>query len=160
MQKLILLLFASMITMGLAATNNGTADMVEPAQKYSAMKVATIREMYHQDASNQGQDYPVTLEQYGSRELQAAMQLEKDYFKREQMSCHIGYDVLWDSQDSDYEQDTQFSMTEQGLVKVSLEYGSEVYYKLSCNYFNCQVTDVILDNEGNSLQEYLLEACS
>lgn len=147
------------LTVGLSATSIATADMAKPMQTYSAMKLATIAKMYQQDANNQGQDYPVTLEQYGSQELQVAMQLERDYFDREQMSCHIGYDVLWNSQDSDYEQGRQFSMTEQGLVKVSLEYGGEVYYDLSCDDSDCEVADVILDEEGNSLREYLLEAC-
>ncbi|WP_350558157.1 hypothetical protein [Psychrobacter sp. CAL346-MNA-CIBAN-0220] len=112
---------------------------------------------------NKGQDYPVTLERYASQELQAAMQPERDYFAREQMSCHIGYDVLWNSQDPDYEQDKLFSMTTQGLVKVSLAHGSKIYYDLSCDGIDestdCQVTDVILDDEGSSLKDYLMEAC-
>ncbi|WP_227671422.1 hypothetical protein [Psychrobacter sp. 72-O-c] len=75
------------------------------------------------------------------------------------MSCHIGYDVLWDSQDPDYEQNKQFSMTEQELVEVSLAQESKVYYDLSCDDA-CQVTDVILDEDGSSLKDYLMEACS
>lgn len=65
------------------------------------MEVVIIESMYQQDVDNQGQDYPVVLEHYADQELQAAMQLEREYFDREQMSCHIGYDVLWDSQDPD-----------------------------------------------------------
>ena len=91
------------------------------------------------------------------------MQLEQDYFAREQMSCHIGYDVLWSSQDPDYEQDKQFSVTTQGLVQVSLTQGNAVYYELSCksidNEVACQVTDVILDEDGKSLREHLLKNC-
>ncbi|WP_321156179.1 hypothetical protein [Psychrobacter sp. LV10R520-6] len=87
------------------------------------------------------------------------MQLERDYFDKEQMSCHIGYDVLWNSQDPGYEQDKQFSMTTQGLVEVSLAHGSKVYYDLFCDDADCQVTDVILDDEGSSLKDYLMEAC-
>ena len=140
-----------------------TANLTEPLQAIFAMKMSTIAEMYQQDASNQGQDYPTVLQQYGSQELQAAMQLEQDYFDREQISCHVGYDVLWDSQDPDYEQDKQFAVTTQGLIKVSLAQGSDVYYELSCDSINnqvaCQVADVILDEDGTSLKNYLIESC-
>ena len=136
---------------------SATANLTE------ALQVTTIADMYQQDIDNQGQDYPVVLHQYGSPELKAAMQLERDYFDREQMSCHIGYDVLWSSQDPDYEQDKQFAVTEQGLVQVSLAQGDDVYYELSCKSVGhdvaCQVTDVILDKDGKSLREYLLEHC-
>ena len=150
------------------STITASANLTEPLQTVFAMKVSTIAKMYQQDVDNQGQDNPVVLQQYGSPELQAAMQLEQAYFDREQMSCHIGYDVLWSSQDPDYEQDKQFSVTTQGLVKVSLAQGDEVYYKLSCasvdnksidNKAACQVTDVILDEDGTSLREYLQKSC-
>ncbi len=151
-----------MVIMGFSAMTV-SANITEPLQKDFAMKVNTIAKMYQQDVSNQGQDYPVVLQQYGSPELQAAMQLEQDYFDREQASCHIGYDVLWNSQDPDYEQDKQFSVTTKGLVQVSLAQGGNIYYKLSCDSINntaaCQVTDVILDEEGTSLREYLQKNC-
>ena len=142
---------------------SATANLTEALQTTFAMKVTTIADMYQQDIDNQGQDYPVVLHQYGSPELKAAMQLERDYFDREQMSCHIGYDVLWSSQDPDYEQEKQFSLTEKGLVKVSLAQGSNVYYDLSCDGIDdsadCKVVDVILDEDGASLKEYLLKTC-
>lgn len=160
MQKYILSLFALMLTLGSASA---IANVPEPASTQSAMKVATIAKMYQQDVDNQGQDYPVVLEQYGNKELQAAMQLERDYFDKEEFSCHIGYDVLWDSQDSDYEQDKKFAITEQGLVKVSLAQGSDIYYELTCDSIDnkvvCQVADVILDSDGSSLKQYLDENC-
>ena len=140
-----------------------TANLTEPLQKVFAMKVNTIAKMYQQDVDNQGQDYPVVLQQYGSQELQAAMQLERDYFDKEQVSCHIGYDVLWSSQDPDYAQDKQFSVTTKGLVQVSLAQGDNVYYELSCdsidNKVACQVADVILNEDGTSLRDHLLKNC-
>ena len=143
---------------GLVSAITASASVVD-SQTQAAMKIETIEKMYQQDVSNQGQDYPVVLEQYSNQELQAAMQLEKDYFDREEMSCHIGYDVLWDSQDPNYEQAKQFSVTKQGLVKVSLAQGSIVYYDLSCDNSTCKVADVILDEDGTSLREYLIETC-
>ena len=163
MQKLILLLFTPMLMLVFGVAMTANASIAEPLQRHAAIKIATIAKMYEQDVSNQGMDYPVVLQQYGSQELQAAMQLEQDYFKREQASCHIGYDVLWNSQDPDYEQEIQFSLTEQGLVQVSLAQGDDVYYELICsgtdNEATCQVADVILDDDGTSLREYLEEAC-
>ncbi|OXL24824.1 hypothetical protein CAN34_05090 [Psychrobacter sp. DAB_AL32B] len=158
MPKLLILL-----AMGVIAISNATADVTEPPQTHAAMKVATITKMYEQDINNQGMDNPVVLQQYANPDLQAAMKLEQDYFDKEQISCHIGYDVLWNSQDPDYEQEKEFSITEQGLVKISLAQGSNVYYDLSCDCMNkeikCQVADVIMDEDGASLREYLLETC-
>ena len=160
MQKIILpiMIFAIEFS-AITASANST----EPLQTAFAMKIDTIGKMYQQDMNNKGQDYPVVLQQYASPELQAAMQLEQTYFDREQISCHIGYDVLWNSQDPDYEQDKQFSVTTQGLVQVSFAQGDNVYYELSCDGDNnkaaCQVTDVILDEYGTSLREYLQKSC-
>ncbi|WP_201560856.1 hypothetical protein [Psychrobacter sp. NC44] len=153
----------TLLAMGLIATNSAIADIAESIQTYAAIKIATISNMYQQDVSNQGMDNPVVLQQYADPDLQAAMQIEQDYFDREQISCHVDYDVLWDSQDPDYAQDKQFSMTDQGLVQVSLAHGSNVYYELSCNGTgedaNCRVADVILDEDGKSLRKHLLETC-
>ena len=153
----------TLLAMGLIATNSAIADIAESTQTYAAIKIATISNMYQQDVSNQGVDNPVVLQQYADPDLQAAMQIEQDYFDREQISCHVDYDVLWDSQDPDYTQDKQFSMTDQGLVQVSLAHGSNVYYELSCNgtddNANCRVADVILGEDGKSLRKHLLETC-
>ena len=153
----------TLLAMGLIATNSAIADIAESTQTYAAIKIATISNMYQQDVSNQGMDNPVVLQQYADPDLQAAMQIEQDYFDREQISCHVDYDVLWDSQDPDYTQDKQFSMTDQGLVQVSLAHGSNVYYELSCNGTgddaDCRVADVILDEDGKSLRKHLLETC-
>ena len=153
----------TLLAMGLIATNSAIADIAESTQTYAAIKIATISNMYQQDVNNQGMDNPVVLQQYADPDLQAAMQIEQDYFDREQISCHVDYDVLWDSQDPDYAQDKQFSMTDQGLVQVSLAHGSNVYYELSCNGTgddaDCRVADVILDEDGKSLRKHLLETC-
>ncbi|ERL54622.1 hypothetical protein [Psychrobacter aquaticus] len=152
-----------LLTMGLVATYPVMADSIAPAPTMTAMKIATITKMYQQDIDNEGMDNPTVLQQYANTELQAAMQAERDYFDQTQMSCHVGYDVLWNSQDPDYEQDKQFAVTEQGLVQVSLAKGSQIYYELSCSdsdgKADCQVADVILDNDGRSLRKHLLETC-
>lgn len=151
------------LTIGLAVTYPVMADSIEPSQTLTAMKIATITKMYQQDVDNEGMDNPTVLQQYANTELQAAMQAEQDYFDKTQMSCHVGYDVLWNSQDPDYEQDKQFAVTEQGMVQVSLAKGSKIYYDLSCGDFDgkadCQVADVILDEDGRSLRKHLLETC-
>ena len=46
-----------------------TANLTETLQTTFAMKVKTIADMYQQDVDNQGQDYPMVLQQYGSQEL-------------------------------------------------------------------------------------------
>ena len=140
------------------------ADVSKVDQKQNAMadiKIATITKMYQQDIDDQGMSNPVVLQQYADADLQAAMQLEQEYFDKTQTSCNIDYDVLWKSQDPDYTQDKKFSITAQGLVQVSLAQGSDVYYELSCdnNDKTCQVADVVLDQDGKTLRKHLLETC-
>ncbi len=160
MQKLIIL--TTMPVIGVLAVT-ASANLTEPLQTAFALKIETIAKMYEQDSHNQGQDYPSTLQQYANPELQAAMQLEQDYFDKEQVSCHIGYDVLWSSQDPDYTQDKTFSVTTNGLVQVNLAQGddiyNEVYYELACDESVCQIADVILDSDGTSLREHLMNSC-
>lgn len=146
----------------ISASANTT--LADPIYSVSSMdKVATIIKMYEQDIGHQGMDNPVVLQQYSSPSLQAAMLLEQDYFDREQMSCHIGYDVLWSSQDPDYAQDVEYSLTEKDWVQVSLADDAKVYYELTCdssdNGVDCQVDDVILDDDGLSLKKHLMNTC-
>lgn len=64
-----------MLFLGFSAIS-ATANLTEALQTAFSMKVTTIADMYQQDVNNQGQDYPVVLQQYGNQELQAAMRLE------------------------------------------------------------------------------------
>ena len=148
-----------LLTIGLFATNPVAANATESSRALDVMKVATVTKMYQQDVDNEGMDNPVVLEQYANQDLKSAMQLEQVYFDKNQMSCNVDYDVLWDSQDPDYTQDKKFSMTDKGLVQVSLAQGSDIYYDLSCDDSECQVADAILDESGKSLRQHFLENC-
>ncbi|WP_296209835.1 hypothetical protein [Psychrobacter sp. UBA3480] len=153
-----------LLTIGLMPVGHAIADVPKVDQKQNAMadiKIATITKMYQQDIDDQGMSNPVVLQQYADADLQAAMQLEQAYFDKTQTSCNIDYDVLWNSQDPDYTQDKKFSITDQGLVQVSLAQGSDIYYELSCddNDKTCQVADVVLDQDGKTLRQHLLETC-
>jgi hypothetical protein len=153
-----------LLTIGLMPVGHAIADVSKVDQKQNAMadiKIATITKMYQQDIDDQGMSHPVVLQQYADADLQAAMQLEQAYFDKTQMSCNIDYDVLWNSQDPDYTQDKKFSITDQGLVQVSLAQGSDIYYELSCddNDKTCQVADVVLDQDDKTLRQHLLETC-
>ena len=156
-----------LLTIGLTTVGAAAADVAKSDRKQAAMadiKLTTIKNMYQQDIDDQGMSNPVVLQQYANADLQVAMQLEQAYFDKNQMSCNIDYDVLWNSQDPDYTQDKKFSITEQGFVQVSLAQGSDIYYELSCDGSNkdntdCQVADVILDQDGKTLRKHLLENC-
>ena len=127
------------------------------SSKWNNIKIATITEMYAENASDQYAQMP-TLRKYADQDLQKAMRLEEDYFDKHEMICGTGHDVMWDSQDPDYAQDKQISINTEGLVQVNLAQGSEVYYKLTCDDDNCQVADVIMtDNE--SLKDFLNSNC-
>lgn len=153
-----------LLTIGLMTVGHAIADVSTVDQKQNAMadiKIATITKMYQQDIDDQGMSHPVVLQQYADADLQAAMQLEQEYFDKTQTSCNIDYDVLWNSQDPDYTQDKKFSIIAQGLVQVSLAQGSDIYYELSCDDSDktCQVADMVLDQDGKMLRQHLLETC-
>lgn len=166
MQKSILypILYISLSISGLSVAIAAIDNTVMPTQTYVSYKLAIISQMYKQDAESEGfGDIPILVE-YGTSELQAALALEQDYYDRTQMSCNVGFDILWHSQDPDYAQDKQITMTDTGLVKVSLTQARDVYYELVCdntNYKNnnrCQIDDVIF-SEDISLKAYLFEQC-
>lgn len=169
MQIIYLLTARIMPVVAIAAAMSMASPSIANNEQFIATdtsKIATISKMYQQDVSNQGMDYPV-LAQYSDKDLQAAFALEQDYFEREQMSCNIGHDILWNSQDPDYAQDKQFAITEQGLVKVSLAQGQDIYYELACaitdEQAECKIADVMLDEDiyaSPTLKSYLIKNCA
>ena len=123
---LISLLTTGLLTISLTKVSAASTEGKKSSQQHGVIKLATINNMYQQDIDNEGMNNPVILQQYANDDLLAAMQLEQNYFDKNQMSCNLDYDVLWDSQDPDYTQDKKFSMTDKGLVQVSLAQGSDV----------------------------------
>ena len=76
--------------------------------------------------------------------------------------CGFGQDVMWQSQDPEFNVPLQFSKVGQNKVKVSLGKGkwnkqSSVTYILKCNGNDCKVSDVI-DSSG-SLKKNILAEC-
>lgn len=159
MQNVALSLFmpiGAILLIGLLSVQNARATENVASINQDHLKVATIFKMYAQDARNEGME-PILI-QYADQELKAALELGQDYFDRYGMICTPGHDVLWDSQDPDYTQKKDISMTADGLVKVSLAQGSDIYYRLACSDTDCQVADLIMSDK-QSLKEYLNEHC-
>lgn len=127
------------------------------ATSTDSAKLATITQMYKQDISNEGLGEPILM-QYGSPELQAALKLEQQYFDKYEMVCGTGHDVLWESQDPNYEQDKQISVHSDGLVDVRLAQGKTVRYKMACDATTCMVADVIMA-DNKSLKDFLNKSC-
>ncbi len=125
MQKSILfpVFYVSLSISGLSIAIAAIDNTLTPAQTYASHKIAIISQMYEQDASVEGLSETPILIEYGTLELQDAFTLEQDYYDRTQMNCNVGFDILWDSQDPDYAQDKQITMTDTGLVKVSSHAG-------------------------------------
>ncbi|MDX2374314.1 hypothetical protein NJD71_09255 [Psychrobacter sp. PP-21] len=96
---------------GLTTVGSAIADVTQIDDTRAAMKIAAITKMYKQDIDDEGMSNPTVLQQYADDDLQAAIQLEQDYFDKHQMSCNVDYDVLWNAQDPDYTQDKKFSVT-------------------------------------------------
>lgn len=131
--------------------------MAHAATSTDHAKLATITKMYQQDISNEGLGKPVLM-QYGSSELKAALKLEQQYFDKNEMICGTGHDVLWESQDPNYEQDKQISVHSDGLVNVTLAQGETVRYKMACDATKCMVADVIMA-DNTSLKDFLNKSC-
>ena len=153
-KSLIMVLMIAPIQIGAAI-----ADTTKTTNKQATIKTALIAKMYQQDMDEQGMSQPPILQQYANDDLLHIMQLEQVYFEKHQASCNLDYDVLWNSQDPDYTQDKKFSMTDKGLVQVSLAQGSNIYYDLTCNDKDCQIADVSLNEDGGTLSKHLLETC-
>ena len=155
-KSLIMVLMIAPIQIGAAI-----ADTTKTTDKQATIKTALIAKMYQQDMDEQGMSQPPILQQYANDDLLQIMQLEQVYFDKHQASCNLDYDVLWSSQDPDYTQTKKISITEQGLVQVSLAQGHDVYYDLSCDDSDktCQVADVVLDQDGKTLRQHVLETC-
>ena len=123
----------------------------------SDRQVETIKALYQQaKAQQQGMEI---LEKYADNSLAQAFKVKAQNGE----VCGTDHDVVWQSQDPEYDRKLTFTKLGNNRVKVNLAKGqwhepSSVVYQLKCKGNHCQVSDVI---EGrNSLKQDILDECS
>lgn len=116
--------------------------------------IQTVKEMYN--LGKKSEEGMQVVELYSDTSLKQAFNLHA----RNGEVCGFGQDVMWQSQDPQYNIPLQFSKVGQNKVKVSLGKGNKqraVTYILKCNGNDCKVSDVI-DSSG-SLKKNILAEC-
>ena len=118
--------------------------------------IQTVKEMYN--LGKKSETGMQTIELYSDSSLKQAFNLHA----RNGEVCGFEQDVMWQSQDPEFNVPLQFSKVGQNKVKVSLGKGkwnkqSSVTYILKCNGNDCKVSDVI-DSSG-SLKKNILAEC-
>lgn len=118
--------------------------------------IQTVKEMYK--LGKKSEEGMQVIELHSDASLKKAFNLHA----RNGEVCGFGQDVMWQSQDPEFNVPLQFSKVGQNKVKVSLGKGkwnkqSSVTYILKCNGNDCKVSDVI-DSSG-SLKKNILAEC-
>lgn len=118
--------------------------------------VQTIKEMYRFDKKSQ--EWVKTMRLFSNPSLNQAFNLHD----KNGGVCGFGQNVMWQSQDPEYNIPLNFTKFGQNKVKVSLGKGkwnqsSIVIYTLQCNGGNCKISDAN-DSDG-SLKQNILRGC-
>lgn len=118
--------------------------------------IQTVKDMYN--LGKKSQDGMQVIELYSDSSLKHAFNLHA----RNGEVCGFGQDVMWQSQDPEYNKSLKFTKLGQNQVKVSLSKGKwdkagTVVYTLKCNGNDCKVSDV-RDSDG-SLKNNILREC-
>lgn len=134
-----------------------SACCITTAYAASDRQVETIKALYQQaKAQQQGMEI---LEKYADSSLAQAFKVKAQNGE----VCGTDHDVVWQSQDPEYDRKLTFTKLGNNRVKVNLAKGQwhepgSVVYQLKCKGNHCQVSDVI---EGrNSLKQDILDECS
>lgn len=110
------------------------------ASDYNEAKIKTVAAMYQQDIKAQyGLD---TLAKFAGGPLQKALKKQRDYSAKHGELCGVDYDPLWQSQDPNYQARLQYSLVNNGQVKVTIGRQGSVIYALDCKDKRCKITDV------------------
>lgn len=118
--------------------------------------IQTVKEMYKLGAKSQ--DGMTIIERYSDSSLKQAFNL---HAKNGEV-CGFGQDVMWQSQDPNYNRPVNFSKISQNKVKAVLgqsrnQKADTVVYTLKCSGTNCKVSDV--QDSSGSLKNNILQDC-
>lgn len=133
-----------------------SACSITTAYAASDRQVETIKALYQQaKAKQQGMEM---LAKYADSSLAQAFKVKA----RQDDVCGTDHDVVWQSQDPEYDRKLTFTKLGNNRVKVNLAKGqchepSSVVYQQKCKGNHCQVSDVI--ERKDSLKQDILDKC-
>lgn len=117
----------------------------------AALKMQLIQQMYGLD--KKAQHGNATLNLFADRALQDAFKLIP---KGE--ICGIDHDVMWQSQDPNYQSRLSFSKLQNGKINVIVGNSGTVSYALNCKGTLCKITDAF-DAGKQSVKKRLITDC-
>lgn len=129
---------------------------ISTAYAASDIQVTTIKSLYQQaKAKRQGMEI---LPKYADSTLAQALNVKAQYGE----VCGTDHDVVWQSQDPEYNRKLTFTNLGNNQIKVNLgksqwHQPNSVIYKLNCAGNSCKVSDVMEGNE--SLKQNILNEC-
>ena len=149
-RRLVLLMLMSIFSVTVSMANNS------PINNSTANpKLTTIQEMYA-ISSAQELGSEVLLERYSSEALKQALALERKVAETG-MICGSGGDVMWQSQDTDFQEAVTFAIDAEDRVVVQLSDRDTLSYVLTCEQDTCLIEDIY--DFGGSVKEMLLTDC-
>ena len=124
------------------------------AQDSIAMK--TVKEIY--DLGKRYEKGMEVIELFADESLQRAFNLASSY----EYICGYDYDVLWQSQDPEYQRNIHFTQIGSDQIRVNLakaqwHKASSVGYKMNCQNGVCKINDIV--DEYGSLKARIQQQC-
>ncbi|WP_374254226.1 hypothetical protein [Acinetobacter brisouii] len=118
--------------------------------------IQTVKDMYN--LGKKSESGMQVIELYSDASLKQAFNLQA----RNGEVCGFDHDVMWQSQDPEYNKSLKFDKLGQNKVKVSLgkgkwDHAGTVVYTLKCNGNNCKVSDI--QDSGGSVKQNILREC-
>lgn len=150
--SLLLLVFMP-LTVSMAGNHaiDNTADKVAT----DSPKLTTIQSLYALSTEKElGSE--VLLERYSSESFKQALALERQVAETG-MVCGSGGDIMWQSQDTDFQEAVTFALDAEDRVVVQLSDRDTLSYVLTCDEDRCLIEDIY--DFGGSVKEMLLADC-
>ena len=118
-------------------------------------KLTTVQSLYALSTEKQlGSE--VLLERYSSESFKQALALERQVAETG-MVCGSGGDIMWQSQDTDFQEPVIFALDAEDRVVVQLSDRDTLSYVLTCEEDRCLIEDI--HDFGGSVKEMLLTDC-
>lgn len=154
-RRLVLLMLMSIFSVTVSMAYNSPISNSTDNHDTANPKLTIIQEMYA-ISSEQELGSEVLLERYSSEVFKQALALERKVAESG-MICGSGGDVMWQSQDTDFQEAVTFAIDAEDRVVVQLSDRDTLSYVLTCEKDTCLIEDIY--DFGGSVKEMLLADC-
>lgn len=132
-----------------------TLSMAADKTPTNSPKLTTIQSLYALSTEKElGSE--VLLKRYSSESFKQALALERQVAETG-MVCGSGGDIMWQSQDTDFQEAVTFALDAEDRVVVQLSDRDTLSYVLTCEEDRCLIEDI--HDFGGSVKEMLLTDC-